>query len=107
SCAPAARGARVDDPSTGKASHFRSGPQAKIVAAASLSRSGYRSHSRLGHTHSSSSDASSIPRAGSSVSRRSPRQTVLASSNSSSTGSALGDRTGLTPCVQPRSTHIG
>ncbi|CAN0092840.1 unnamed protein product [Ectocarpus sp. 12 AP-2014] len=108
SSASAARGARVDDPSTGKASHFRAGPQTKIVAAASvLSRSGYRSHSRLGHTHSSSSDASSIPRAGSSVPRRSPRQTVLASSNSSSTGSALGDRTGLTPCVQPRSTYIG
>ncbi|CAM9338547.1 unnamed protein product [Ectocarpus sp. 12 AP-2014] len=107
SSASAARGARVDDPSTGEASHFRSGPQTKIVAAASvLSRSGYRSHSGLGHTHSSSSDASSIPRAGSSVPRRSPRQTILASSNSSSTGSALGDRTGLTPCVQPRSTYI-
>ncbi|CAM9250119.1 unnamed protein product [Ectocarpus sp. 6 AP-2014] len=106
--ASAARGARVDDPSPGRASRFRSGPQTKIVAAASVfSRSGYSSHSRLGHTHSSSSGASSIPRAGSSTPRRSPRQTVLASSNSSSTGSALSDRMGLTSYVQPRSIYIG
>ncbi|CAM9860590.1 unnamed protein product, partial [Ectocarpus sp. 8 AP-2014] len=106
--ASAARGARVDDPSTGRASRFRSGPQTKIVAAASVfSRSGYSSHSRLGHTHSSSSDASSIPRAGSSIPRRSRRQTVLVSGNSSSTGSALSDRMRLTPYVQPRPTYIG
>ncbi|CAN0356313.1 unnamed protein product [Ectocarpus fasciculatus] len=103
----AARGGRVDDPSTGRASRFRSGPQIKVAAAASVfSRSGYSSHSRLGYTHSSSSDASSTPRAGSSIPRRSARQTVLASSNSSSTGSPLSDRMSLTPCVQPRSTYI-